>query len=261
MPRPPSRTVFVIVPGASQSPAHYGYLLHLLLTRGYPAYSAILPSTGSNKNVTTQDDADYIREHMLLPLLDTEQHDIIMVMHSYSGVPGSAAALGLGKAERAAQGKSTSVLGQIYIASLLIKGGDGGDILAALGGHLPPHMTANKPAGILTCDDPGPPLYGDVTPKDFQDVIVMSTLCPSYASWHSPVPRASWDSEDFKSRIAFVRTLKDIGIPLDIQNMVIEGTKVDWIIRDIDTGHSPQLVAPEKITDILLELAKGFEGL
>lgn len=55
-------------------------------------------------------------------------------------MPGSAAALGLGKAERAAQGKSTSVLGQIFISSLLIKGGDGGDVVTALGGRLPPHI-------------------------------------------------------------------------------------------------------------------------
>lgn len=83
MPRPASKTVFVLVPGASQSPAHYGYLLHLLLTRGHPVYSAILPSTGSNKNVTAQDDAEYVREQMLLPILDTEEHDVIMIMHSY----------------------------------------------------------------------------------------------------------------------------------------------------------------------------------
>jgi hypothetical protein len=83
MPRPASKTVFVLVPGASQSPAHYGYLLHLLLTRGHPVYSAILPSTGSNKNTTVQDDADYVREQMLLPILDIEQHNVIMIMHSY----------------------------------------------------------------------------------------------------------------------------------------------------------------------------------
>jgi hypothetical protein len=83
MPRPASKTVFVLVPGASQSPAHYGYLLHLLLTHGHPVYSAILPSTGSNKNVTVQDDTDYVREQMLLPILDIEQHNVIMIMHSY----------------------------------------------------------------------------------------------------------------------------------------------------------------------------------
>lgn len=43
--------------------------------------------------------------------------------------------------------------------------------------------------------------------------------------------------------------------------MVIQGTGVDWIIKDIDTGHSPQLVAPDKLCDLLLELGKHFESL
>ncbi|KAF7874179.1 hypothetical protein EAF04_002851 [Stromatinia cepivora] len=198
---------------------------------------------------------------MLLPILDTEGHDVVMIMHSYSGVPGSAAAYGLGKKDRKAAGKNTSVLGQIYIASLLMKGGDGGDIVTALGGSLPPHITPDKPNGILTCDDPGPSLYNDVTPPLFQDAIIMSTLCPSSASWHSAYPRASWDQEAFKGRIAFARTLKDTGIPLDYQDLFLRGTGVDWIVRDVDTGHSPQLVEAEMICELLVELVRGFEGL
>ncbi|TGO49072.1 hypothetical protein BOTNAR_0445g00020 [Botryotinia narcissicola] len=238
MPRPPSTPVFVLVPGASQSPAHYGLLMHLLLTRGHPVYSAILPSTGPGnaKNVTAQVDAD--------------------------GIPGSAAAYGLGKKDREAAGKKTSVLGQIYIAALLVKGGDGGNIVDALGGSLPPHITPDvRTSRILTCADPGPPLYSDVTPLLFQNAIVNSTLCPSYASWHSPCPRASWDQESFKGKIAFIRTLNDTGIPLHFQDMFMQNTGEEWIVRDMHTGHSPQLVQPERVCDVLIELARGFGGV
>lgn len=86
-----------------------------------------------------------------------------------------------------------------------------------------------------------------MTPKESQDAIVMSILYPSYASWHSPCPRASWNSKDFKGRIAFVRILKDTGIPLEIQDMVIEGKGAEWIVRDVNTGHSPNLSAPEEV--------------
>lgn len=135
-----SRPVFVLVPGASQTPAAYGYLLHLLQVKGYGAYSALLPSVGATDPVTATDDADYVRSRMLLPVLDVEQHNVILICHSYSGIPGSAAAKGLGKADRAAQGKTTSVLGQIFIASVAAKGGDGLDLVANFGGHLPPHI-------------------------------------------------------------------------------------------------------------------------
>ncbi len=143
MPRPASRTLFVVVPGASQSPSHYASLLHLLHSQGYPTLSALLPTTGTGEQVTAEDDAAYIRSRMLLPVLDVEKHNVIIVTHSYSGMPGSAAATGLGKADRAAQGKMTSVLGQIFIASILPRGGDGKDVVATFGGQLPPHISVD----------------------------------------------------------------------------------------------------------------------
>ena len=65
---------------------------------------------------------------------------MIMISHSYGGVPASAAAKGLGKTDRAAEGKVTSVLGQIFISAPLPRGGDGKDIIATFGGQLPPHI-------------------------------------------------------------------------------------------------------------------------
>jgi hypothetical protein len=43
--------------------------------------------------------------------------------------------------------------------------------------------------------------------------------------------------------------------------MIIKGTGEEWIVKDVDTGHSPNLSAPEKICDILEELGKKFESL
>jgi Alpha/beta hydrolase family len=140
--------IFVLVPGASQSPAAYGYLLHLLQLKGYGAFTSLLPSVGATGPVTATDDADYVRDRLLLPILDVEGHDIILISHSYSGIPASAAALGLGKAERLAAGKTTSVLGQIFIAAVVTPGGDGRDLVAAFGGHLPPHIRADVPTPL-----------------------------------------------------------------------------------------------------------------
>ena len=132
-----TRPFFVILPGGSQNPTHYGYLAHLLQSAGYPTFSALLPSVGNSAKVTTQDDMDYIRDRMILPILELEERDVILIMHSYSGVPGSAAALGLGKKERIAKGKKAGVIGQIFYAAMLQKGGDGVDLFTAGGGAFP----------------------------------------------------------------------------------------------------------------------------
>jgi hypothetical protein len=140
----------VIVPGASQNPAHYGHLTHLLQLAGYPVLSALLPSAGAAGNVTVEDDAAYIRDKMLLPILDHEGHDVIMLLHSYSSVPGSAAANGLSNVERATEAKKTSVLGQIDLAAILAKVGDGTDILGTFGGHYPPHIKADVSGSTIS---------------------------------------------------------------------------------------------------------------
>jgi hypothetical protein len=134
------RPFFVLVPGASHNPSHYGYLSHLLMLAGYPTFSALLPSVGAAGKITVSDDMEYIRNSMLIPVLDHEEHDVIILSHSYSGIPVSAAAKGLSKAERMAQGKKTGVIGQIFIASLLAKGGDGKTVVEAFGGQYPPHI-------------------------------------------------------------------------------------------------------------------------
>ena len=110
------------------------------MSQGYGTLSALLPTVGTGAPVTAEDDAEFIRSRMLLPVLDIEKHDVIMISHSYSGMPASAAARGLGKADRTKEGKTTSVLGQIFIASILPRGGDGKDVVATFGGQLPPHI-------------------------------------------------------------------------------------------------------------------------
>ncbi|KAF1950531.1 hypothetical protein CC80DRAFT_598128 [Byssothecium circinans] len=254
------RPVIVIVPGASQNPAHYGYLSHLLQLKGYPIFSALLPSVGAADKVSVEDDAAYVRDKMLLPVLDYEEHDVILLMHSYSSVPGSAAATGLGKKERAAQGKKTSVIGQIYLSALLPKGGDGKDIVSAFGGQYPPHIRPDEAANLLRCDDRIGPLYQDV-PKELVDAVAVAAMAQGMTSFTSPCPRASWDSDAYKGRVAFIRTLNDAAIPLPVQQMMLDGTGTEWIVKDIESGHSPQISQPEKLTALLVEIARKFETL
>jgi hypothetical protein len=91
----------------------------------------------------------FIRDRMILPILELEERDVILVMHSYGGVPGSAAALGLGKKERTAQGKKAGVIGQIFYAAMLQKGGDGVDLFTAGGGSFPPFLRADVRLDVL----------------------------------------------------------------------------------------------------------------
>ena len=113
---------------------------------------------------------------------------------------------------------------------------------------------------MIKCDDPKPPLYQDV-PSLLADAAVLSAISHGLTSFKSPCPAASWDADAFKGRCAYIRTLNDQAVPFPVQNMMLEGTGQAWIIKDIETGHSPQFAAPERLSNIILELAKHFETM
>jgi hypothetical protein len=61
--------------------------------------------------------------------------------------------------------------------------------------------------------------------------------------------------------VAFIRTTNDAAIPLAAQQMMLDGTGVQWIVEDIESGHSPQVSQPANLTEILVELAETFQRL
>lgn len=127
-----------LVPGAWHSPVHYQELLNLFEKAGYPTKSIQLPSVGSadpNKE-SVAGDAAAIRENLLLPLIDNGK-DVVLVMHSYGGCPGAAAAKGLSKVER----KNNGVIGLVFVAAFLAREGD--SLLSALGGKFDPWVIIN----------------------------------------------------------------------------------------------------------------------
>lgn len=111
----------------------------------------------------------------------------------------------------------------------------------------------------MLCDDRIPPLYPDV-PSILADAAAASTITQGLTSFLSPVPQASWNNDEYKGRIAYIRTVNDTGTPLFLQQMMIDNSGVEWVVKDIESGHSPQLSQPEKFSELLLDLGKGFEG-
>lgn len=60
--------------------------------------------------------------------------EIVLVMHSYGGMPGGAAAYGLSKQERSAVGLRGGIIGLVYIAALIARQGDA--LVDMMGGQL-----------------------------------------------------------------------------------------------------------------------------
>ena len=139
----------VLLAGAFAEPSCFAAFSSELQKHDYPTVYATVPSLNppSLLKVSTSQDAEHVRNKFLLPLLH-ESKDIILVVHSYGGLVGSAAAVGLSKTVRLVQGKSSGILGLLYIAGNIVV--EGQSLLQAVGGAYPPfikqgHVSLPKP--------------------------------------------------------------------------------------------------------------------
>jgi hypothetical protein len=99
----------------------------------YPSAKPEKPSEATVKN-----DTDYVRNNYLLPLIEHEHKDVIVAVHSFGGIVGGGAALGLSKTDRVAQKLQGGVLGLIYIAANITH--EGQTMFDSVGGQWPPWL-------------------------------------------------------------------------------------------------------------------------
>ena len=132
-----SKPTIVLVPGAWHKPSHYQPLLDWLESHGYPTASKQLPSVGAtepeNKDVAC--DTAFVRDEVLVPQLE-QGKDVVLLMHSYGGCPGGAAATGLSKTERLANGQKGGVIGLVYMCAFVA--GEGDSLISKLPGQTLP---------------------------------------------------------------------------------------------------------------------------
>lgn len=113
----------VIVPAACQPPSLYVPFTEALEARSIPSTVIHTPSVGASPGLKDfSADVTLVRD-TVGKLLD-EGKDVVVLMHSYGGMPGSAALEGLGKAERAKNMKETGVIRLLYVASWALREGE-----------------------------------------------------------------------------------------------------------------------------------------
>lgn len=109
----------VFVPGAWHTCDYYKRVIYILEAKGFPTATVNLPSVGGTSSM--KDDAIAIQK-VTLKLADAGQQ-IILVMHSYGGIPGTESAKGLAWEIRQAEGKPGGIIALVYLTAYLVKEG------------------------------------------------------------------------------------------------------------------------------------------
>lgn len=116
-----SKPVFVLLHGAWHSPRCWNSLVAALNKQGFSAIAPGLPSSGSNPPTPDwSKDVESIR-NTVSGLI--QEHDVVMVMHSFSGMTGGTALEGLDKQASVSKGFKGGVVRLIYISAFLVPEG------------------------------------------------------------------------------------------------------------------------------------------
>ena len=238
-------------------PAHFEYIRKELENADYKVIGVDLPGNcvplegGESKAI--DDDIAAIREAILSQLED--RNDVIVVTHSYSSIPGTAAVAGLSTQARDAEGKQTSVKRVVIMAGFLLPPGT--TMLSVMGGKLAPQYLHE---GNITLPFSGPGarhvLYNDIDPAE-ADKAVWRLKPQSYAINTSATPDQVAALQGIP--LSYLATNNDNAVPFAVQEQTIAGYKaagIDVTAEVAGSGHSPFLILPKE-TALFIRKAAG----
>ena len=141
-----TKPTFLFVPGAWHLPNIYSDVIDSLSAHSYPTVGLPLPSAGAMPpNMSFDEDVDAIRVS-LTKLVETEEKEVILVVHSYTGMPATEAPKGLGKKERQEKGLKGGVVRLVFIMAFAMPEGFQP---TAGGAQMPQWMKVDLEVGLL----------------------------------------------------------------------------------------------------------------
>jgi Alpha/beta hydrolase family len=118
------KPTILIVPGGFTLPELYSDVITHVASEGYSVQALHLPSVGYKTNVpgTMQDDAAFIASEISKHA--NEGKDVVLIAHSYGGLPATESTKGLSKVDRQRQGNSGGLVRLAYISCIILPVGE-----------------------------------------------------------------------------------------------------------------------------------------
>ncbi len=252
----------VLVAGAWYPGDSYQKVAALLEPRQYECVCVGLPSALSNPAATFLDDITAVRT--AITAATTRGRDVVVVAHSYGGLPGHSASKGLtppspDDADASSSSSDGHVIGFVLLASGFTV--TGLSFLDGAGGQPPPTWRKDIESGFAVITGSPRDMFFHDLPADEADFWVgrlgkqsLKALAEggehAYAAWmHVP----TW----------YLATVQDHGLPIEAQRMFVQMARdagADVTIKEVESSHSPMLSMPAETADFIAEAAEYFVG-
>ena len=132
-----SKPIYVFVGGVSHTPAFFEDLMQQMTAHGYESTAVAFPTCGHDTENVKQWDEVVAIQNAVSRCLDSKSQDVVLVLHSYGGWPGSRAVKGLDKETRQQNGKTTGIVEVVFLAAFLLPD----NAAMANYSYLPPWLT------------------------------------------------------------------------------------------------------------------------
>jgi len=242
-----TKPTVVLVHGAFHSPDCYHLITPKLEALGYPVATVALASVGkTHPNATYLDDVTAIHK-VMLPILD-EGKEVVVVAHSWGGVPGAASIEGHNIAERSARGEKGGVKSILMIASAVILK-KGVSLAETTGTDNVDWVNMDGTFGI--CSEAAKDIfYHDLAPAD-QDHYFSLLRPQAMTTFFGPV---NFIVGELTIPKAYMICEKDHAVPPERQENMVEKVGGFKVYR-YEGGHSPFLTAPDWTVGVIDEWA------
>lgn len=260
-----SKPTILLVPGAWHGPDSFSPLTTYLRQHDYTVEGISLASVGpfpasphQGKSLPTFDDDVAIIRTTIEKHADLDS-EIVLLFHSYSGIPGSSACQGLLKVDRQASGKPGGVVHLIYCCAFAVDSGV--SLMDCLNGEPLSWLDFSDDGQSLMPKSPVGIFYNDIHDQAVLDHLVLQLQPQSYAAFCGKSTYAAWRHVNS----TYIVCEEDQALAVPVQEAML--AHVNEVLKDsgaavtmdqvrIRAGHSPFVSRPEDVGLVIRKIAR-----
>ncbi|KAF2421125.1 alpha/beta-hydrolase [Tothia fuscella] len=246
-----SKPTVIVVPGAWHTSEGWKSVSDHFTTAGYPFIGIEKPSVSLGPTYIQNFDPDVEAVRSEIAKAANDGKDIVVLMHSYGGVPGSAACKGFSKEDRAKEGKKGGVIRLVYVAAFAL---DEGVSLASLGNSKSSRSSQwsiiDDSGEFATVADGNYRFYHDVDPA-IADENSAKLQHHAFKTFRSEQTYAAW--KHIPS--TYVVCEEDRAVPAEVQEHMASQEGGLWTVKSLKSSHSPFLSMPKDLAEIIRKAA------